>query len=206
LGLLGEIKGAASAAVLVDWLDKALRGAVAPEILLDLIEAAGKRPLPQIQQRLKQLQAAHPNDDSLANYRVALAGGNAERGRRIFFERSELSCVRCHKIAGQGGEVGPDLSKIGGEQKKDYLLEAIVLPDKQIAKGFDPVVLVTEGGKVHSGIIKEDDGKQVRLMTAEGNIIVIPKAEIEEQVRGHSSMPEERLELRDLVEFLAGLK
>ena len=108
--------------------------------------------------------------------------------------------------------MGPDLSKIGSQQKRDYLLEAIVLPDKQIAKGFDPVVLVTESGKVHSGIIKSDDGKEVRLMTAEGTIVVIPRAEIEEQVRGHSSMPEDlvkkmsRSELRDLVEFLAGLK
>ena len=75
-----------------------------------------------------------------------------------------------------------------------------------------PIVIVTDSGKVLSGIIKEDDGKHVRLMTAEGNVIVIPKTEIEEQVRGHSSMPEDlikkmsRPELRDLVEFLAGLK
>jgi quinoprotein glucose dehydrogenase len=212
LGLLAEIKGGASADILVDWLDKALRGEVAPEIQLDLIEAAGKRPLPQLQERLKKIQAANASDDPLAHYRVALAGGNAERGRKIFFERSELSCVRCHKIAGQGGEVGPDLSKIGGQQKRDYLLEAIVLPDKQIAKGFDPVVLVTESGKVHAGIIKGDDGKEVRLMTADGTIVVIPKSEIEEQVRGHSSMPEDlikkmsRSDLRDLVEFLAGLR
>jgi quinoprotein glucose dehydrogenase len=212
LSLLGEIKGAASAAILVDWLDKALRGEVTPEIQLDLIEAAAKRPLPQLQERLKLLQTSGSSDDPLANYRVALAGGNAEHGRKIFFERSELSCVRCHKIDGRGGEVGPDLSKIGDQQKRDYLLEAIVLPDKQIAKGFDPVVLVTESGKVHSGIIKADDGKEVRLMTSEGTIVVIPKSEIEEQVRGHSSMPEDlikkmsRSELRDLVEFLAGLK
>ncbi len=211
LALLGEIKGAASAAILVDWLDKALRGEVAPEIQLDLIEAAAKRPLPQVKERLNQLQSVNSNDDPLAGYRVALAGGNAERGRKIFFERSANSCVRCHKIGGQGGEVGPDLSKIGGQQKREYLLESIVLPDRQIAKGFDPVVLVTESGKVHAGIIKGDDGKDVRLMTAEGTIVVIPKSEIEEQVRGHSSMPEDlikkmsRSELRDLVEFFVGI-
>jgi len=151
-------------------------------------------------------------DDPLAAYRMALAGGDAERGRKLFFERSELSCVRCHKINDRGGEVGPDLSKIGGQQKREYLLEAIVLPDKQIAKGYDPVVIITDSGKVHAGIIKEDDGKQVRLMTPEGNLIVIPKAEIEEQARGRSSMPEDLVkklsysELRDVVEFLAQLK
>jgi len=49
-------------------------------------------------------------------------------------------------------------------------------------------------------------------MTAEGNVVVIPKDEIEEQVRGRSAMPEDLIkklsysELRDLVEFLAQLK
>jgi quinoprotein glucose dehydrogenase len=212
LALLGEIKGSGSAALLVQWLDKALAGSVPIDMQLDLLEAAARRPLPQVQERVKKLKAAATVDDPLAAYRMAVAGGNAERGRKIFFERSELSCVRCHKIDDRGGEVGPDLSKIGGQQKRDYLLEAIVLPDKQIAKGFDPVVIITESGKVHAGIIKEDDGKQVRLMTPEGNVVVIPKAEIDEQARGRSSMPEDLIkklsysELRDLVEFLAQLK
>jgi quinoprotein glucose dehydrogenase len=212
LTLLGEIKGTGSATLLVLWLDKALEGIVPVEMQLDLLEAAAKRPLPPIQERLKKLKATATGDDPLAAYRLAVAGGNAERGRKIFFERAALSCVRCHKVNDRGGEVGPDLSKIGGQQKRDYLLEAIVLPDKQIARGFDPVVIVTESGKVHAGIIKEDNGKQVRLMTAEGNVVVIPKAEIDEQVRGRSAMPEDLIkklsysELRDLVEFLAQLK
>jgi len=211
LALLGEIKGSGSEALLVDWLDKALRGNVPLEIQLDLQEAAAKRSHPPIQERLKKIQTMNA-DDPLAAYRVAMAGGNVERGRKIFFERSAVSCVRCHKINDRGGDVGPDLSKIGGQQKRDYLLESLVLPDKQIAKGFDPVVIVTESGKVHSGIIKEDNGKEVRLMTGEGNIIVIPKGEIDEQARGRSAMPEDLIkkltvsELRDLVEFLALLK
>jgi quinoprotein glucose dehydrogenase len=212
LALLGDIKGSGSAALLVQWLDKALQGTVPVEMQLDLLEAAAKRPLPQVQERVKKLKAMVTDDDPLAAYRLAIAGGNAERGRKTFFDRSDLSCVRCHKINDRGGEVGPDLSKIGGQQKRDYLLEAIVLPDKQIAKGFDPVVIVTESGKVYAGIIKEDDGKQIRLMTAEGNVVVIPKAEIEEQARGRSAMPEDLVkklsysELRDLIEFLAQLK
>jgi quinoprotein glucose dehydrogenase len=211
LTLLGEIKGSGSAAMLVEWLSKALGGEVPGEIQLDLMEAAAKRPLPQVQKKLKELLAAAPGDDLLGGYRAAQAGGNAERGRKVF-ERGDLSCVRCHKINGEGGEVGPDLSKIGAQQKRDYLLESIVLPDKQIAKGFDPVVIVTESGKVHTGIVREENDELVRLITAEGNIVAIPKAEIEERVRGRSAMPEDlikkltRFELRDLVEFLANLK
>jgi len=208
---LAEIKGSGSAQILSEWLDRALKGDVPPEIQLDLIEAAAKRPLPQLQDRLKKLDSQLPADDPAAKYRATLVGGNVDRGRKVF-ERGDLSCVRCHKIDARGGEVGPDLSRIGGQQKRDYLLDSIVVPDKQIAKGFDPVVIVTDSGKVHTGIFKDDDGKQVRLMTAEGTLLVIPKAEIEEQVRGKSAMPEDlikkltRFELRDLVEYLASLK
>ena len=50
--------------------------------------------------------------------------------------------MRCHKIAGRGGDVGPDLSKIGGEKTRAYLLESIVLPNKAIAKNFESVEVV----------------------------------------------------------------
>src|SRR5262249_33654759 len=107
LALLGEIKGSGSAALLVQWLDKALQGTVPVEMQLDLLEAAAKRPLPQVQERVKRLKSAAPGDDPLSAYRLAIAGGNAERGSKIFFENSALSCVRCHKINERGGEVGP---------------------------------------------------------------------------------------------------
>jgi hypothetical protein len=42
---------------------------------------------------------------------------------------------------GSGGDVRPDLSKIGGQQKRDYLQEASLEPNLQIAKGFESVVL-----------------------------------------------------------------
>ena len=212
LATLGEIKGAGSAAILVTWLDKALAGEVPAEIQLDLFEAAAKRPLPQLQQRIKKLREAVPADDALGPYRAAQSGGNAERGRRIFLERSDLSCVRCHKVGELGGEVGPELTKIGSQHKPDYLLESLVLPDKQIAKGFDPVVIVTESGKVHAGILKEENERQVRLMNAEGAVVVVLKSEIEERARGRSAMPEDLVkklslfDLRDLVAFLAELK
>ncbi|MBS0263199.1 MAG: HEAT repeat domain-containing protein [Planctomycetes bacterium] len=211
LSLLAEIKGSGSADLLVAWLDKAVRGEVPLEIQLDLLEAAAQRKLPQIQQKLTEFQALQSTADPLAAYRPAQAGGQAERGRRVF-QRGDLSCVRCHKVQGQGGEVGPDLSKIGSQQKRDYLLEAIVFPDKQIAKGFDPVVIVTDSGKVYSGIIREETDTHVRLMNADGQLVAIPKTEIEERVRGKSAMPEDlikklnRFELRDLVEFLSSLK
>src|SRR5262249_36748502 len=121
-------------------------------------------------------------------------------------------CVRCHKVNGNGGDVGPDLTGIGKRQDRRYLLESIVTPNRQIAKGFETLVIATRDGQVQTGILREDDGKNLRLITAEGKILIVPKAEIEEQTRGASAMPEDllkhlsRSELRDVIEFLAGLK
>ena len=147
----------------------------------------------------------------MRGFRECLAGGDAERGRRVFWERSEVGCVRCHRVGNQGGEVGPDLSKIG-EKARDYLLESIVVPNKAIAKGFSSVTLSLDDGRVVSGVLKSEDAKEIKLMTAEGKLIVVPKKQIDERQSGKSAMPDDvmkslsKSELRDLVEFLAGLK
>ena len=111
-----------------------------------------------------------------------------------------------------GGEVGPELSGIGARQTRAYLLESIVNPNKQIAQGFESVVLATSDGKVHTGVLRGEDDKEVRLITAEGEALAVPKDTIEERKRGPSAMPGDlarklsKTELRDLIEFLASLK
>ena len=111
-----------------------------------------------------------------------------------------------------GGEVGPDLTGIGARQDRKYILESIVEPNKQIAQGFESVVLATADGRVITGVLRGEDEKAVHLMTAEGKAVNVPKDAIEERKRGPSAMPADlvqklsRSELRDLVEFLAGLR
>ena len=71
---------------------------------------------------------------------------------------------------------------------------------------------LTESGQTKTGILKSEDANEVRLMTAEGRLIAVPKDQIDERRRGLSAMPADlvdkmsRAELRDLVEFLANLK
>jgi len=109
-------------------------------------------------------------------------------------------------------DVGPDLSRIALQRGREYLLELIVDPNRQIAQGYETVVLGLLDGKTVSGIIKPEDTKQVKLMTPEGKLVTVAKNRIEARERGQSAMPEDllqhlsRRELRDLVEFLAGLK
>jgi quinoprotein glucose dehydrogenase len=209
---LGDLKADGVDALLARWLGKLLDKKLPPEVELDLLEAAAKHSSNQVKDLLTQFDRGRPKNDDLANYREALHGGEADNGRRLFFFKSEVSCLRCHKVDGQGGDVGPDLTGIGTRQQRDYLLESIVLPNKQIAKGFETVVLTLNNGKSVAGVLKGEDAREVRLMTAEGKLVVVPRKQIDDRQTGKSAMPEDvikylsKSELRDLVEFLASLK
>ncbi len=212
LATLAAINSPLADRVLGDWLSRLVDKKAPPELELDILQAAGKRVDPELKKLVGRYEAGRPKDNSVAAFHDALAGGDAVAGRRIFFEKAELSCVRCHKIDGTGGEVGPDLTGVGGKYQRDYLLESIIDPNKQIAKGFESVVLVLIDGQTKTGILRSEDAKAVHLMTAEGQLITVPKDQIDERQRAPSAMPADlfqkmsRVELRDLVEFLASLK
>jgi quinoprotein glucose dehydrogenase len=177
---------------------------------LDVLEAAGKSKSERIKRRLAGYENARPKDD-LGKYREAIAGGDAARGRDILLHKEAVECQRCHKLDGEGGEVGPPLNGVG-KQTREYLLESIVLPSKAIAKGYESVLITTVDGKTVSGVLKSEDNKDVHLMTAEGKLVTVKKDEIDDRRATKSAMPEDlptkltKRELRDLVEFLSGLK
>ncbi len=217
LAVLGAMPGQAPCRELSRWLDRLLVGQVPPEIELDLIEAASRRVEPECRQKLEKYQSSKPKGDSMAAYREVLSGGDALRGMSVFANKAEVECLRCHKLksaSGEsiGGEVGPELSSVGARQNRPYLLESIVSPDKQIAQGFESIVVATSDGKVQTGVFRGEDDKEVRLITAEGKLIAIPKGAIEDRKRGPTAMPSDlakklsKTELRDLIEFLASLK
>lgn len=211
--VLGTVKGETSEGVLGQALDRLLADKVAAEARLELVEAATKHGADGLKKKLAAYEAARPKDEPFGVYRNSLQGGDVEAGRQIFLHRSEVSCLRCHKAEGEGtGEVGPDLTGIGSKQKREYLLEAIVHPSKQIAKGYETVDVVLVTGQVRSGILKGETAKELRLMTAEGETILVPVAQIEERRSGKSAMPDDLVkyltprEMRDLVEYLVSLK
>jgi quinoprotein glucose dehydrogenase len=217
VAVLSLIPGDAAKSTLLGWLDRLIAGRVPAEVQLDLIEAAAKRTELEVRRKLERYESSRPRSDPLAPYREVLAGGDRERGMTIFTSSAELECVRCHKVRGPtgesaGGDVGPDLSGIGTRQSRVYLLESIVEPNKQIAQGFETVVLATRDGKVHTGVFRGEDEKEVWLVTALGQVVAVPKNSIEERERGPSAMPNDlakklsKTDLRDLIEFLASLK
>ncbi len=212
LAVLGEMTGAGTDALLEKGLDRLLAKDYPAELQLDLLEAAATRKSGKVWEKRKRYEEDLPKDDPLAEYRPALAGGDAEAGRRVFLYKTEAACLRCHKVKGEGGDVGPDLAGIGAKQSRQYLLESIVEPNKQIAQGYESVVLTLTNGTVVSGVLKGEDAKEVRVLTADGKLVTVPKSKIDERERGKSAMPDDvvrhltKRELRDVVEYLANLK
>jgi quinoprotein glucose dehydrogenase len=208
--------------LLAEWLDAASAGKVPAEVVLDVLDAAEVRtttPKLKLSQPLKQKldafrTAQGKSADKLAAWSEALSGGDAEKGRGTVLNNAAVYCQRCHRVDNVGGDVGPPLNGIAGEPGKDrrYLLESIVLPSAQIAKGYESVVLVLADGRTVSGVLKGEDKKQIKVITAEAKELVIPTEDVESRRSGPSAMPDDlhkkltRRELRDVVEFLASLK
>ncbi len=213
LELLRQAKSKESDEILITYLDNLVNNKLMEELQLDVWLATKDTKNPIIQEKRKQLSTkleAQKND--LTGYRFLLSGGDASKGKNIFLNNPTAQCQRCHKLEGQGGEVGPALNGIAANQKRQYLLESIVFPNKQIAKGFESVTVTTIDGKTISGIIKENSMKVLKLMTADGKLITIPKEDVESSRSANSAMPEDYSqklswsEIRDLVEFLTTLK
>lgn len=212
IAILGVMKQPAADPLLVKLLAGWRAETLAPEVRLDVLLAAAGRNDPTIARLLGEIEAARSKDDPLAPYRETLVGGDAASGERIFRDRTAVACLRCHKLSGEGGEVGPDLTGIGGKKSREYLLESIVAPDRSIAQGFDTAVLATADGAVHVGVLRGETEETFELITADAKKVTVPKADVVERTRGKSAMPEDlrnqltKADLRDLIEFLASLR
>ena len=212
LDILGSSDRPEADAILATWLNRLAKKEALASIELELLDAASKRKSAEVTDLLARLEKDRPKDGPLAGHLAELEGGDADRGRKIYRDNAAVYCVRCHKVRGEGGEVGPELTGIGSKHPRAYLLESIVVPNQAIAQGFESVVLAKTDGTTVIGVLKSEDDKVVKVMTAEAKLIDVSKADIEERQRGPSAMPEDLskklspAERRDLVEFLAGLK
>ena len=188
-----------------------LSGKLPADTTLNLLEAAAGRLDRDLANRLSQHQGRLESEHRLGRWWAALEGGDPRVGQQIY-GRTQLSCVRCHRIGDQGGEVGPDLSAVGATRDREYLLESICLPDAAIAKGFETVVIADDLGQAFTGIIRHEDESTVELIQPDGKIERIDRDTIVARKRGKSAMPADLVdlmtlrELRDLVAYLVSLR
>ena len=136
--------------------------------------------------------------------------GDPARGERIF-RRADLSCMRCHSVSRAGGQVGPELSAVGGTSPVDYVANSILNPNLAVKEQYVTRMFELSDGKVLSGVVVDRDDTRVRIRDAQGKLVIIPRADIEEETAGVSMMPQGLTkflthdELLDLIRFVSEL-
>lgn len=133
-----------------------------------------------------------------------LKKANPSHGRLVF----QKTCASCHKLFDAGKRIGPELT---GSQRRnvDYVLANLLDPNAVIGRDYRMSVIVTDSGRVITGIIKAETAQTLSVQTA-NDLVLIPKDEIEVRKRSPvSMMPDGMLqkmkpeEVRDLVRYLA---
>lgn len=209
--LLGFQSDPVSGMFLAKQLKAVVDGGGVASAMLDVIEASRHRSDSGIGELLTAYDQSNLTAAPMVKYAASLKGGDAKIGEDVFKNHGAAQCVRCHKVLGEGADVGPDLTTIGKQQTREYLLEAIVDPGAAIAPGFGMMVLTRKGGEVVSGLLVEESDEHVSLKMADGEIQDITKSDIVSQQPPISGMPPMGLllnqgEVRDLVAYLSTLK
>jgi putative heme-binding domain-containing protein len=156
-------------------------------------------------------QRAASRGEQIDSYTELLTGGDPGRGRRWFSEKA--GCSACHRVAGMGGLVGPDLTKIGAIRAGRDLIESIVLPSATFAQGYDGFSVTLRDGQELTGIrVRQSDDTFV-LRDAGGAETRLAPSQVRSIERLQLSlMPEgllaalTREETRDLLAYLQSLK
>ena len=109
------------------------------------------------------------------------------RGESLF----NSTCSTCHRVNGQGGSMGPDLSRIAAIRSKDLLASAIRDPSALIASRYKPITLTLIDGTQISGTLKSEDAFSIQIMDSEQQLRGYRVSELREFSRGvESAMPE----------------
>lgn len=152
-----------------------------------------------------------PTPDQVAKLVAEVnAKGNAARGEQIF-RKADVSCMKCHSVSRAGGQVGPELSAVGGSSPVDYIVNSILNPNLAVKEQYVTKVFVLANGMVLTGVVIDRDDVKVRIRDAAGQTVTVPTADIDEEVEGKSLMPQGLTkflthdEVLDLAKFVSEL-
>jgi putative heme-binding domain-containing protein len=136
---------------------------------------------------------------------LAKTPGDPVAGRAVY----QKICATCHKIYGEGQDVGPEIT-LNGRNDWDQLISNVFDPNLVIGEAYQAVNVATTDGRVLTGLLVEDSPARVVLRLQGGENVAIPRAEVEDQqVASVSLMPEgietqlTPQEIADLFAFLA---
>jgi putative heme-binding domain-containing protein len=180
----------AAANALLSSSDEAIRTRAVKR--LSLPAAAGGEPLPPVAELVRR-------------------AGDVERGKTLF--NTTGTCAKCHKVSGEGKDVGPDLSEIGSKLSKEAMYVSILDPNAGVSFNYETYVVRTLDGTMLSGILVSQTDDAVELKTAEAVVHKLKRDEIDGLKKLPTSLMPADLQkqlkaddLVDIVEYLTTLK
>lgn len=136
--------------------------------------------------------------------KVVLAGEpNLQNGHEV----TKRTCFVCHKLHGEGAEVGPDLTGVG-RSSLDALLANIIDPNQIIGLGYENTEIETKDGRSLSGRVVEQSDNRVKLLSQGPKEEVIARSQIASMRTSELSLMPEGLEqipdndLRDMIWYI----
>jgi putative heme-binding domain-containing protein len=180
----------AAANVLLSSADEAIKTAAGKH--LSLPATAGGEPLPPIAELVKR-------------------SGDVARGKELFGTTG--TCAKCHKVKGEGKEVGPDLTEIGSKLSKEAMYLSILDPSAGVSFNYETWAVRTLDGTILSGVLVSQTDDAIELKTAEAIVHKLARDDIDQlKKQTISLMPADiqkllkAQDLVDIVEYLATLK
>jgi putative membrane-bound dehydrogenase-like protein len=195
-----------------------------------LLQAVGKKEVPADALSVNQVRKMLTSKDAELVKQVKAHWGtvrderNPERERVVAEMRKFLSqnrgdpvagqqvyknvCAKCHKMYGEGFDVGPDIT-VNGRASFEQLLSNVFDPSLVIGAGYQATTVVTTRGQALTGLVTEDNAQRVVLKVEGGKLEIIARGDIETLSQSKVSLMPEGLEkqitpreLADLFAFL----
>lgn len=182
------------------------------EISRDKKDLLMNHPNKEIRKRASKVMGSEVNSDRakiVASYQKALElKGDAANGKKVYLK----NCAGCHKVGDQGFNVGPALATTKNKSDGDLLI-AILDPSREAQSNYNTYTVVTEQGKLYTGIIAAETATSYTIRRAEGKEDVILRNNIDTLLSNGVSLMPNGLEkeispqqMADLLEFIKTLE
>ncbi len=135
--------------------------------------------------------------------------GDVARGAALFRSKG---CAGCHRVGGDGGSLGPDLTQIGKMRSIEHLRQSIVDPSADVQPRYWVASFKDAAGKPVEGFVMNEDTYSVQLMDMNQQLHSYEKAALHGyKIEKLSKMPPYKDSiadepLNDLVAYLASLR
>jgi PQQ-dependent dehydrogenase (methanol/ethanol family) len=172
-----------------DLTGKLNRGALESEIVQNIVVGIPGTQMPAFPMPLENARSIVAYLRSLKEGGPDIpVAGNAAAGQQLFFGTAR--CGKCHMYQGQGGRLGPDLSRTGEARTVRELQRILSQPHQEQVRGFEAVEVRLRDGRQLRGIRKNEDTFSLQMMDENEKLQLLLKKDVANvRLTGQSLMP-----------------